>query len=151
MGRTVSKGLAHHRLRTSIRGYLEIKVVNISLRCRTKLTKDTHLWSLVLSSHNRCQFHQRSTSSFYPRRSQKRKKDSQVKQLLCAFGISARVKSERKMLAKLTTVRMHYSRNPSLSNGIRNWTPIKNSPTNFWSHFKRWCYWKSRPTRVEIN
>jgi len=30
-----------------------------------------------------CQFHQRSKSSFYERRSQKRKKDCQVKQLYC--------------------------------------------------------------------
>ena len=35
------------------------------------------------------QFHQHSTSSFYKRRSQKHKKDSQVKQLYCAFGICA--------------------------------------------------------------
>ena len=35
------------------------------------------------------QFHQHSTSSFYARRSQNRKKDSQVKQLFCAFGICA--------------------------------------------------------------
>ena len=38
------------------------------------------------------QFQQHFTSSFYSRRSQKRKKDSQVKQLLALLG-SARVKA----------------------------------------------------------
>ena len=37
-------------------------------------------------NQTRCQFHQHSRSSFYARRSQKRKKDCQVKQLYCAIG-----------------------------------------------------------------
>jgi hypothetical protein len=39
--------------------------------------------------YSRDQFHQCSTSSFYVLRSQKRKKDSQVVNLFCAFGICA--------------------------------------------------------------
>ena len=44
---------------------------------------------------NRAQFHQRSTSSFYVHRFQKRKKDSQVKHLFVLAG-SERVKAARK-------------------------------------------------------
>jgi len=43
-----------------------------------KLVKFSGIWG---------QFHQHSTSSFNARRSQKRKKDRQVKQIFCAFGI----------------------------------------------------------------
>jgi hypothetical protein len=39
---------------------------------------------------NRAQFHQRSMYSFYARRSQKRKKDSQVVNLFYTFGICER-------------------------------------------------------------
>ena len=49
----------------------------------------------------RCQFHQRSTSSFYACRSQKRKKDCRVKQLFVLSG-SASVKGAHRMLMKLT-------------------------------------------------
>ena len=52
------------------------------------------------------QFHQHSTSSFYACRSQRRKKDSQVKLLFALLG-SARVKAARRMLVKLTPEDSH--------------------------------------------
>ena len=49
----------------------------------------------------RGQFHQQFTSSFYARRSQKCKKDSQIKQLFLLLGLVC-VKAARKLLMKLT-------------------------------------------------
>ena len=49
----------------------------------------------------KCQFHQHSTSSFYARRSQKRKKDCQVKQFFVLSG-SVCVKAAHRTLMKLT-------------------------------------------------
>ncbi len=46
--------------------------------------------ALYEGSSFRAQFHQRSTYSFYARRSQKRKKDSQVVNLFYTFGIYER-------------------------------------------------------------
>ena len=51
--------------------------------------------------HPWSQFHQHFTCSFYTRRSQKRKNDSQLKQLFSLSG-SACVKAACKMLVKLT-------------------------------------------------
>ena len=51
----------------------------------------------------RGQFHQHSTSSFYARRSQKRNKDSQVKQLFVLLESSC-IKDARRMLMKLNPV-----------------------------------------------
>ena len=59
----------------------------------TEITNDLQaliLRQLVVEMGSQGQFHQCSTSSFYARRSQTRKKDCQVKQLYCAFGICAR-------------------------------------------------------------
>ena len=53
------------------------------------MEKGIRIWysiSLSLSCLLRRQFHQRFTSSFYTRRSQKRQKDSQVKQLFALSG-----------------------------------------------------------------
>ena len=43
-------------------------------------------FNLVQKFLTRGQFHQRFTSSFYARRSQKRQKDSQVKQIFALLG-----------------------------------------------------------------
>jgi len=53
-------------------------------------------------SHIRAQFHQRSTCSFYNRRSQKHKKDSQVVNLFFTLLGSTSIKAAHKMLVKLT-------------------------------------------------
>ena len=60
---------------------------NAALKMLMKLTPDECLKKL--KKLVRGQFHQRSTSSFYARISQKCRKDRQVKQLFCAFGIFA--------------------------------------------------------------
>ena len=66
-------------------------VSSLPLLCPPMLTGTS---STVLTrpriNATRSPFHQPSMSSFYARRSQKRKKDCQVKQLYCAFGICAR-------------------------------------------------------------
>ncbi len=54
----------------------------------------------------RCHFHQRSTNSFYVRRSQKHKNDSKVVSLFALSG-SACAKAESKMLLKLSQGRVH--------------------------------------------
>jgi len=62
----------------------------------------------------RIQFHQHSTSSFYARRHQKRKKNCQVNQLFVLLG-SASVKASHRMLVKLTPGRWKKVKNDSIN------------------------------------
>ena len=75
----------------------------IPLQLQRKKAKKKMKIIIIMLIHNalpaRGQFHHHSTSSFYTHRSQKHKKDCQVKQLDCAFG---REKAACRTLVKLT-------------------------------------------------
>jgi len=62
------------------------------------------LWKEVQFSPSRCQFHQRSTYSFYAHRSQKRKKDTDDLTVFFTLLGSTSAKAVRSTLMKLTPV-----------------------------------------------